>query len=119
MFKEALQELFDQQRARLSSALGPDKVLEAFQSLEEESLDCSGIDMACCEELKQILVKTYEEPIASSNRLQKHGWSKAHIQDHMRRFLSDKIRRAGDIMRQFLKLEDSMLSDLKEMSVII
>jgi hypothetical protein len=105
MFVEALQELFDQQRARLSSALGPTQVLEAFEALIEESLDVKSIDEACCEELKQILLKTYEEPIASSNRLQKHGWSKAHIQDHMRRFLSDKIRRAGDIMRQFLKTD--------------
>jgi hypothetical protein len=102
MFLSALSEFFDQQWTRLESAVGQDKVNEAMHILETEGLDVSAIDRSCCEELKLILSKKYDEPIASSTRLDKHGWSKAHIQDHMKRFLCDKIRRAGDLMRQTL-----------------
>lgn len=107
MFLSALSEFFDQQWTRLESAVGQDKVNEAMEILESEGLDVQAIDRACCEELKLILSKKYDEPIASSTRLEKHGWSKAHIQDHMKRFLCDKIRRAGDLMRQTLGHEAS------------
>lgn len=102
MFTTALSEFFDQQLSRLESAVGHEKVNEAMQILESEELDVSAIDRACCEELKLILCKKYDEPISSSTRLDKHGWSKAHVQDHMKRFLCEKIRRAGDLMRQTL-----------------
>ena len=108
MFLSALSEFFDQQWTRLESAVGQDKVNEAMEILESEGLDVQAIDRACCEELKLILSKKYDEPIASSTRLEKHGWSKAHIQDHMKRFLCDKIRRAGDLMRQTLGHDDDV-----------
>jgi len=99
MFRKAIDELFDQQRQRLECAIGTERVAKAFEALESTKLDSESIDGACCAELKHILQKRYESPVANSTRLGGLGWSMAHVQDHMRRFLQTKVRAAGDILR--------------------
>lgn len=106
MFRAAITELFSQQRARLENAVGPQRVEKAFAALESLRLDCAAIDASCCKELKHILQKKYEGPVANSTRLGGLGWSMAHVQDHMRRHLQALIRRAGDIMRAHVEAVD-------------
>jgi len=106
MFRTALQELFSQQRQRLECVVHPEKVNEAFQKLEQMGLDVDSIDKDCCSELLTILNKRYDDPIGS-NRLNGHGWTTAHVNDHMKRFLCTKIQSAGNYLRQQLIQKDA------------
>ena len=102
MFRPALEQLFEQQRLRLTSVSDPDTVNKAFEFLGENRLDVDSIDYDCCEELKLVLNKRYDVPMDRSTRLEKHGWSIAHIQEHMRRFLQKKMKTVGKTLKAFL-----------------
>jgi len=101
MFRSALQELFIQQRQRLECVVEKSNVDTAFKKLEEMGLDIVSIDRDCCTELQTILNKRYDDPIGS-NRLNGLGWTSAHVNDHMKRFLQSKMQSAGQFLRQFL-----------------
>lgn len=101
MFQSSLEEYYDEQRKRLNSNLDRARVDEAFAELERRGLDAEAVTVACARELRMILVKRYEQPIKST-RLNGHGWTVMHVQDHMRRFLKSKLREAGEVMRFFL-----------------
>ena len=101
MFRAALDELFEQQRVRLTTVAGPERVASAFAALAGMNLDAESIDKRCCLELQQILTKKYEDPIASS-RLAGYGWTTAHVKDHMRRFLQSRVQHAGQVMRSYI-----------------
>ena len=101
MFRNALQELFTQQRARLECVVDRAHVDVAFEKLEDMGLDIKSIDRDCCSELQTILNKRYDDPIGS-NRLNGFGWTSAHVNDHMKRFLHSKMQSAGHFLRQYL-----------------
>ena len=101
MFRTALDELFQQQRQRLATVAGTERVTAAFEALTAMNLDAEAIDKRCCVELQQILGKKYDDPIASS-RLAGYGWTTAHVKDHMRRFLQSRIQHAGQVMRSYI-----------------
>jgi len=110
MFRSALQELFTQQRQRLECVVDKTNVDTAFQKLEEMGLDIVSIDRDCCTELQTILNKRYDDPIGS-NRLNGMGWTSAHVNDHMKRFLQSKMQSAGHFLRQFLVPTDEASDD--------
>ena len=103
MFQEAIQELFEQHRLRLEASMDkPEdtlRIAQAFADLDLKELGPRHIDRVCTEELKMVLTKQYEKPIGST-RLLGHGWTTAHILDHMKRFLEAKLTAAGHHLRQ-------------------
>lgn len=102
IFREAIDELFKQQRARLESSLDDaSRIDQAFEALVEQGLDATSIDKSLCAELKLVLVRRYEHPIAST-RLEGYGWTVAHVKDHMRRLLKSKMQQAGALMRSIV-----------------
>ena len=101
MFRSALDELFQQQRVRLTTVAGPERVNAAFEALKAMNLDAEAIDKRCCVELQQILSKRYDDPISSS-RLSGYGWTTAHVKDHMRRLLQSRVQHAGQVMRSYV-----------------
>ena len=108
VFRAALDELFDQQRARLLASLdseGAARVDEAFDALVDHHLDVESIDQSLCTELKLVLVRRYEHPIAST-RLEGYGWTVAHVKDHMRRLLKSKMQQAGTLMRSIVMQDE-------------
>jgi DNA-binding NarL/FixJ family response regulator len=117
MFRSALQELFIQQRQRLECVVEKSNVDTAFKKLEEMGLDIVSIDRDCCTELQTILNKRYDDPIGS-NRLNGLGWTSAHVNDHMKRFLQSKMQSAGQFLRQFLvpTSEDDAVSAVSDAS---
>jgi hypothetical protein len=104
MFQEALDAYLKQQKARLVSVCGPEKVQEAFQELKRCKYDPDSINEKCARELCLILNKRYEAPIKST-RLDGHGWSTSHVQHHMQRFLQHQLKQAGSIMKAALQDE--------------
>lgn len=98
MFAEAIQHWFGEHRQRLEATYGAEAATRAFERLTEARLGPDDINGSCAKELKAIVQKRYEEPIASS-RLQGYGWSTRHVQDHMRLFFKDKMQKAGQVLQ--------------------
>lgn len=114
MFAKAVHALFDQHRVRLETSFGLQATQAAFERLETQQLDPASIDAACAKELKSILSKRYEDPIAS-NRLQGHGWSTRHVHDHMRRFFEQKMQKAGQVLQSSVSRQDAAMASTLSM----
>jgi len=103
MFRQSLQDLYGMQRQRLNIVVNDSaKVEEAFEALKDLGLDIETVDQKCCAELKTILNKRYEEPIANGTRLHGYGWTRAHVEDHMNRFLTTLLQEVNQHLRTLL-----------------
>jgi hypothetical protein len=103
MFREALTDLYALQRQRLNIVVNDtDKVDRAFEALVELGLTLEQVDQKCCAELKTILNKRYEDPIPNGTRLQGHGWTRAHVEDHMNRYLTKLLQDVNVHLRTLL-----------------
>jgi len=103
MFRKRLETLFDQQKTRLHVASNDkERVDIAFADLEASEYSITKIDTRCAAELKVILSKRYEHTINSS-RLNGFGWTRGHIEDHMKRFLNQQLQEAGTVLKVSLE----------------
>jgi hypothetical protein len=112
MFTEKIQAIYDQQSQRLKVTLQDGPFVETlFQQLYSKGHSPLEISKRCCAELKLVLAKRYEEPIGS-NRLDGYGWTRAHIEDHMKRFLAAQLEEAGASLKYLLALEQRIPDDI-------
>ena len=102
MFKDTIEEFFNAQRERLETSFDAKLVSQAYEALEAHSLDATGIDCACAQELCEVLKKKYDKEIGS-RRLNGFGWTMAHIKDHMMRFLKTKLEESEQTIKDMLE----------------
>jgi hypothetical protein len=71
---------------------------DTYTLLEAEGLTPDQIDQQCCAELLRVTQERYESP-QNSDRLDGFGWSSSKIQEHMKRYLKEKLTRMCHVLR--------------------
>jgi uncharacterized protein (DUF1810 family) len=108
MFREKIQAIYEQQSQRLKMTMNDGAFVDhLFEKLYSHGHSPTEISKRCCNELKLVLIKRYEEPIGS-NRLDGYGWTRAHIEDHMKRYLASQLEEAGAFLKYELALEQKL-----------
>lgn len=69
---------------------------EVDSEIMKHNLSPAHIRDLCRDEVLRVCMAKYEENIGS-NRLEGHGWNKAHVLSHMERFLRQLMDRQNDI----------------------
>lgn len=69
-----------------------------WSSLQQSRLTPEDIDRDCCAELIRVQRERYESP-QNSDRLEGYGWSSTKIQEHMKRFLKERIQEMCHVLR--------------------
>lgn len=85
-----------------------------FELLNQGNLSVKHIDFACTKELLRIVDLRYDTIQGNSNRLDGYGWSSSKIQDHMIRFLKEKIDLVIETLHQERVLEENYIMKFQE-----
>jgi hypothetical protein len=109
MFRSKLENYFYQQKQRMINVTHNRELVEKlFDDLQSKEYGPVDIDERCCNELKTVLLNRYDDVIQTT-RLQGYGWTRAHIEDHMKRYLNAQLREAVSILKTGLKESDASL----------
>lgn len=106
MFRRRLNDLMDEQRARLEALVSVETVQQAYEFLDLHELSVEAIDHALCEELKIILLRKNDVQIEMSTRLNKYGWTSGRILEHMLKVFYAKMQAVGRVLKAFLESKD-------------
>jgi len=77
-----------------------------------EGIDPNEIERQCAEEIKTLCSYEYEEVVSGSNRLNGKGYSSQKIEEHMKVFLREKLKKFATIIS--LKKENLKPKSLKK-----
>jgi hypothetical protein len=105
-FYEDLQKIYNAQLRRVKKNRDVQVMSEVDSEIMREKLSPSFLRNACRDEVLRICKAKYDENIGS-NRLEGHGWNKAHVISHMERFLRQLMDRQKDVFRRVVSKDDS------------
>jgi hypothetical protein len=87
-------------------------ILKIKELMQKEGLDPDQIESQCAEEIKCLCTYEYEEVVSGSNRLSGKGYSSQKIEEHMKVFLREKLKKFATIIS--LKKENLKPKSLKK-----
>lgn len=101
-FFESYRNLHEAQMRRLSTTKNATVVMQLTQELHAADCLPENVRDKCWDELSRVCLKKYSTSMASSTRFEGFGWSSAHIDDHMQRFLKEIMERRAQIFRKYI-----------------
>lgn len=97
---EIIDKLFTKtlQACEKAGAISPGDFIKVKQMLIDEGLEAHKIEEECANEIKFLCEYEYQDVISGSNRLCGKGYSSQKIEEHMKVFLKEKIKKFATIL---------------------